>query len=234
MEKLLEALRKSRLFRDLDDIEILAFAQNCKCKITEYKKNDCVITKDGSSHFLGIILEGTVGVFTDSYYGGHTLIGIGDEDYLFGFIAMFFNAKKSITTLYCRTPCRVAYFQVKDISNPMQFTRETNDKILVNIYAMLAKHIQDDFNRAHIISHPSVLIKLVRYMLSRHIATGELVFGLRYSRSELANFLGVYRTSLSHAIKKLREDGVIELEGSLVKILALESLIVTERESYGF
>lgn len=233
MEKLLEALRKSRLFRDLDDIEILAFTQSYRCKITEYQKNDCVITKDGSSHFIGVILEGTVGVYTDSYYGGHTLIGIGDEDYLFGFIAMFFNAKKSITTLYCRTSCRIAYFHVKDISNPIQFIRETNDKILVNIYAMLAKHIQDDFSRAHIISHPSVLVKLVRYVLSRHVATGKLAFDLLYTRSELANFLGVYRTSLSHAIKKLREDGVISIEGTSVNILTLESLVAAERESYG-
>lgn len=232
MERLLEALRKSRLFRNLDDVEILAFTQRCECRIAEYKKNDCVITKDGSSHFIGVILEGTVGVYADSYYGGHTLLGIGDEDYLFGFIAMFFNAKKSITTLYCRTPCKIAYFKVKDISNPTQFIRETNDKILVNIYAILAKHIQDDFNRAHIISHPSVLIKFVRYLLSRHATTGSLVFNLLYSRSELANFLGVYRTSLSHAIKTLREDSIISLEGSSAKILALESLIATERDSY--
>ena len=232
METLLKALRKSRLFRNLDDLEILAFTQRCECKIAEYKKNDCVITKDGSSHFIGVILEGTVGVYSDSYYGGHTLLGIGDEDYLFGFIAMFFNAKKSITTLYCRTPCSIAYFRVKDISNPTQFIRETNDKILVNIYAILTKQIQESFDRAQIISHPSVSIKLVRYLLSRHVATGSLEFDLRYSRSELANFLGVYRTSLSHAIKTLRDDKVINIKGSSVKILELESLIATERYSY--
>ena len=231
--KLPVVLGKSSLFQGLSNAEILAFIQNCPCRIASYSKNDCIITKDGTSHFIGIILEGTVGVYTDSYFGGHTLIGIGDTDYLFGFIAMFFNEKKSITALYCRTRCKVAYFKVKDVSNPVQFVQEINPRILVNIYAMLAKHIRDDFSRAHIISTPSVSVKLVRYLLERHIATNSLAFDLVFRRSELANFLGVFRTSLSRAIKQLRETQVIAINGPVVRILKLESLIAIERGSYG-
>jgi biotin operon repressor len=55
-----------------------------------------------------------------------------------------------------------------------------------------------------------------------------------FKRSELASFLGVFRTSLSHAIKQLREEYVITIDGQVVKILKLESLIAIERESHDY
>lgn len=232
MSQLLEILSKSRLFKNLDDEEILSFIQKFECKVVEYHKNDCIITKDEISHFIGIVLEGTIGIYTNSYYGDHTIISIGNQDYLFGFIAKFFNECKSITTLYCRNYCKVAYFRVKDSTNVMYFLQTTSDKILLNIYAMLTEHIRNDFDRMHIISTHSVLVKFVRYLLYRYESTGETTFDLVFNRTELASFLGVYRTSLSHCIKKLLEAGFISVSGSVVNILKLDSLISIECDSY--
>ena len=234
MEKIINDIRDCILLKGLNDDEITSFIQTYECKIIEYSKDECIISKDEPPQYIGVVLKGTVGIYSDSIYGGHTLIDIGDSNYLFGFIAMFFNEHKSITTLYCRDNCKIAYFTVSEFLDPYQFLENTNNKILVNIFAVLTAHIRKDFNRMHIISTYSVLAKFSRYLISRYNITGETTFNLIYTKTELANYLGVYRTSLSHCIKKLGVEKIVSISGTTVNILKLESLYDIESESLDY
>ncbi len=229
---MLTMLRKSHLFQGATDDEIREFITAYPCTTADYHNNECIISRDQTPAAIGIVLDGSLGIYTDSFYGGHTLIGLGDQDYLFGFIAMFFNTAKSITTLYCRNACRIAYFRIPPGMSPDRFIRNANPKILANIYAMLTKHIRDDFDRMHLISSPSVRVRLARYLLYRHNTTGSPQVDLLFNRSELADYLSMYRTSLSRELKRFADTGVIRLHRSLVDILDLEALIAIERDSY--
>jgi CRP-like cAMP-binding protein len=228
----LDGLRQSCLFKGLSDDEIMKFIGLFPCRIKSFRQGDCIISKDEVQRFIGMVLEGTLGIYTDSFYGGHTLIGIGDRDYLFGFIARFFNDEKSITTLYCRKYSKIAFFAVKEGLDPVDFIRRTNPRILANIYAILTNHIRDDFDRMHIISSPSVRVRFIRYLLNRYARTGETTFDLFFNHSELADYLGVYRTSLSREISRLSRSGLIATEKSLVSIKRVDEIIEIECKSY--
>lgn len=229
---MLTMLRKSHLFQGVTDEEICRFLSAYPCNVTVYGQNECIISKDQTPAAIGVVLDGTLGIYTDSFHGGHTLIGIGDQDYLFGFIAMFFNASKSITTLYCRKACTIAHFRIPEGAGPVEFIRATNPVILANIYAMLTKHIRDDFDRMHLISSPSVRVRTARYLLYRQARTGSGQFDLLFNRSELADYLSMYRTSLSRELKRFADTGVIALNRSYVSILDPLQLISIERDSY--
>ena len=69
MNDLVKILSKSQFFNGLEDDEIFMFIKKFQCTISEYKDKECIITKDEFSHFIGVILEGTAGIYTDSYYG---------------------------------------------------------------------------------------------------------------------------------------------------------------------
>ena len=225
-------LRKSSLFQCVMDDEIQDFITAYTCTIREHRQGECIISRDQTSTAIGIVLDGTLGIYTDSFYGGHTLIGIGDEDYMFGFIAVFFNGARSITTLYCRTTCTVAYFHIPPGTTSEAFISTANPRILSNIYAMLTKHVRDDFMRMHLISSPSVRVRLARYLLYRYNMTKSLRFDLLFNRAELAGYLGMYRTSLSRELRRFADIGVINVHHSHVAILDLDRLISVERDSY--
>jgi CRP-like cAMP-binding protein len=230
--KILDELRQSCLFKGLSDDEITEFINLFPCRIKNFRQGDCIISKDEAPCFVGMVLAGTLGIYTDSFYGGHTLIGIGGRDYLFGFIARFFNDEKSITTLYCRKYSKIAFFAVKEGLGPVDFIRRTNPKILANIYAILTHHIRDDFDRMHIISSPSVRVRFVRYLLNRHARTGQTTFDLLFNHSELADYLGIYRTSLSREMTKLSKSGLIAVEKSIVSIKRIDEVIEIECKSH--
>jgi len=225
-------VRKSNLFLNTSEQEILSFIRMHPCRIVNYHKKDCIITREEISRNIGVVLDGSLGIYSDSFYGGHTLIGIGDRHYLFGFIAAFYNDSHSITSLYCRESCRVAYFQIKENQTAVDFIRTTNPQILSNIYAMLTKHIKDDFDRMHLVSTNSVPTKLARYLLYLYTETNDVQVDLRMSRTELSNFLGVYRTSLSREMKHMEKNGIIACNRRMVRILDAQALIDIENQSY--
>jgi len=231
MEHISAEIRKSRLFRDVSDEEIAAFIRRHPCRIVDHHKRDCIIMREEVSERIGVVLEGTLGIYSDSQYGGHTLIGLSSRHYLFGFVALFYNEGHSITSLYCREFCRIAYFDIPAGETAVDFIRATPPQILSNIYAMLTTHIRDDFDRQHIIHSNSVPVRIARYLLYRQMETGKTTFDLRMNRTELANFLGVYRTSLSRELRRMTERGLIACRGSEVTIKNLPALIDLEVNS---
>ena len=154
----LNKLKKSFLFKNASENEIRQFARSYGCSIVEFDRNDCVITREEISKRIGIVLDGTVGIYSDSFYGGHTLIGLGGQHYLFGFIAIFYNNHNSITTLYSHDHCTIAFFDIPPGLSSVEFIRSTPPQILSNIYEMLTIHIRDDFERQQIINSKSVKV----------------------------------------------------------------------------
>lgn len=233
MDAIIGEIRKSHLFKNVSDSEIRDFITNHPCQITTYSRGDCVITKEETSKRIGIVLDGILGIYSDTYYGGHTLIGLGGRHYLFGFIAMFYNDQHSITTLYAHGRSRIAFFDIPAGQSSLDFIYTTSPQILSNIYEMLTIHIKDDFERQQIINSNSVTVKLVRYLLYLYRNTQKLEFGINMNRTELASFLGVYRTSLSREFTKLQNKMLIDYDCNRVRIIDLQALIDIESNSYG-
>ena len=234
MAEIRTEIKKCKLFQGVSDKEISDFLRMHPCRIRDFGKDDCIITREEQSSNIGVVLNGTLGIYSDSYYGGHALVGIGGRDYLFGFIAMFYNQAHSITSLYSRG-CRVAYFSIPKDQSPENFIANTSPRIISNIFDCLTKHIRDDFNHIYYISSSSVSVKLARFLLYNVHGDESNSFCLTMNRTELANYLSVYRTTLSRELTRMIGAGIITLTpcvgGSMLRILRPEALIEIEKDS---
>lgn len=97
---------------------------------------------------------------------------------------------------------------------------------------MLTIHIRDDFDRQQIINSKSVKVKLARYMIYLSKNAGSMQFDIKMNRTELSNFLGAYRTTLSRELSRMEREGLIRTEGSLITILDYRKLLDIEMTSY--
>ena len=231
-EKKLKLISRSFLFKDVSEGAIRQFTEQFPCSIVQFNRNDCVITREEVSRSIGVVLDGTVGIYSDTYYGGHTLIGIGGCHYLFGFIAIFYNSHHSITTLYSHDHCTIAFFDIPPDLSSNDFIRSVHPQILSNIYEMLTIHIRDDFDRQQIINSKSVRVKLARYLIYICKTAGSMHLDIKMNRTELANFLGVFRTTLSREMARMARAGIIRASGRMIDILDYNALLDIEMNSY--
>ena len=71
--------------------------------------------------------------------------------------------------------------------------------------------------KLHIVSAASLKERISIWLLEEADADG--IVRLKMKREELASFLGVARPSLSRALMRLREEGVIEVSRNHIKII---------------
>lgn len=231
MLNITDELQSCQMFQNVPEEFILRFISDFPCQIKYYSHGDCIISKDETPQYIGIALSGTLGIYTDNYYGKPTLIGIADKNYLFGFIAHFYHSARSITTLYARNACKIARFIIPSKMAGSEFVAKTAACIISNIFAILTTHIEHDFTRMYLIGHYSIKVRLARYLLNEYDNHHALEFECPYNKTELASFLGVYRTSLNHEIKKMCDLNIISFDKKRFRIIALDKLLFIEQTS---
>jgi CRP-like cAMP-binding protein len=222
-------LRECALFKDICGDMIAGFIEAFPCHAQEYGKGACVISKDEAQDRIGVILSGSCGIYTDSPSGEPTMIGIADKDYLFGFVARFYHKGRSITTLFARCQCKIAWFAIPADMTAQAFIEKADSRVISNIFAILTAHIEHDFERMYLVGSHSVRTRLTRYLLSEWRKHGSMAIKHAFSKTELASFLGVYRTSLSHETKKMCDSSLISEGRHCFRILDLEGLLQIEQ-----
>jgi len=99
-----------------------------------------------------------------------------------------------------------------------------NKQLLTNFLTMNADFTLFLTNKLQMISLKSLRKKLATYFLEMTTAEDDTLT-LKRSRTELAEYFGVQRQSLARSLKEMEEDGIIQLEGRMVKILDRNQLI---------
>jgi CRP-like cAMP-binding protein len=74
------------------------------------------------------------------------------------------------------------------------------------------------------LSMKSMRGKLSSFLLDQYKTNGKPTFLLPMKRHELADFLNVYRPSLSREMCRMRDEGVIDFNRSSIQIKDMESL----------
>ena len=67
-----------------------------------------------------------------------------------------------------------------------------------------------------ILSHRSIRGKLMSYFRIQSTKQNNLTFELPFSLLKLANYLCIDRSAMMRELKKMREEGVVEIEGRKV------------------
>jgi CRP-like cAMP-binding protein len=68
------------------------------------------------------------------------------------------------------------------------------------------------------ISAKNIRGRISSYLLDTYIQSGDKAFTLTMKRHELADYLNIPRPSLSREMGLMRDDGIIEFEGSRITV----------------
>ncbi|MCI2062457.1 MAG: Crp/Fnr family transcriptional regulator [Eubacteriaceae bacterium] len=93
------------------------------------------------------------------------------------------------------------------------------DDILMNIIQMLANENIKKAYKVNIVSKQSIRDRVLTFLLIRAEKTGKEEFHIRMTQEQLAQFLCVNRSSLSHELSEMRREGLIDFKGDYFKLL---------------
>lgn len=206
----LPILKKSALFNDVSEENLLLMLHCLLAKIRTYDKNTYIIHATQSPIDVGIVLSGRVNIISEDYWGNRNILTTLEAGELFGeafacaqatldtlnVIAaensqiMFINYAKITTT--CHRGC---HFHTKLIQNMLQLVSQKNIMLTTKIGHLTKKTTRE---------------KLLSYLSNEAIKKHSSTFTIPFNRQELADFLSVERSAMSAELSRMQKDNLIK------------------------
>ena len=179
----------------------------------QYMKGVTVHNANETCHTLDIVLSGSLVAYSLSISGSSTTIFEFNKWSIIGANLLFGENRSYPLNIYCLTNCQIVHidknaileflhdytFTLHYIKSISQNSQGINQKIAMFTQRTLRENIMDYFKQQTIIQKSSVIV-------------------LPMSKKQLADYLGVQRPSLFRELKKLKEEGIIEINNRTIAI----------------
>lgn len=223
MEKYFEILSRCPLFAGISQSEMREMLHCLGGTVLPVTKGSTIFLEGDPARFVGVVLEGSVQIVRDDYYGNRSILTVISPGGLFGeafacagldVLPVSAVAQKNGTVLLldCRrvlTSCANACsFHNRMVRNLLQGISQKNLTLTRKIRYMSQKTTKE---------------KLMEFLLDQAKLHGSPEFVIPYDRQSLADFLGVERSAMSSEIGKLKKAGLLESTGSHFRLLSPDS-----------
>ena len=198
-----QILIKSNLFYNITPDNIHSMIKCLDARIMNYKKGELILRAGQCTNNIGIVLDGTIHITREDYWGNVTLINKYSSSDMFGEIYAIKGDLPSEVNVYAMTDSSCTHHQAL-IANLMMSLTEKN--------YMLNKKIE-------YMSKRSTREKLLSYLSTQASSTSDSTFTIPFNRQQLADFLCVDRSAMTVELSKLKKEGIIDFNKNTFKIL---------------
>lgn len=220
IKKNYDVIKKCTLFQQLDKTEIEGICESLQHKITTYAKGETIFDEGEHCEALGIVLRGKIELSTFFVSGDvSNLITLGPSD-IFG-EAILFSPKDdypiSITSV---TPCEILYIDKKTLIQTM----EEHPIFLENYLNLLSRKLLFLNDKFKLLSLSTIRGKIAHVLIKLSKEQDSLTVKLPFSKEKMALHICTRRPSLSRELSKMKHDGLIDYDKSIIKILDYDAL----------
>ena len=134
---------------------------------------------------------------------------------IFGEVLAFTAQTGDSVSVVTETGCRVMYMDYAHIMKRCENACLHHSQLVQNLFALVTDQMQQMGRRVEVLSRRSIREKLLCYF-SIQAVDGRLT--LPFTFSALADYIGSDRSAMMRELKKLREEGLVEVEGRRITL----------------
>ena len=220
MKLVINALRKSVLFKDIDEETISELLGSITWSIEDYKVKDVIAIEGDSCDRLGIIISGNVEIHKPFESGQVVTINHFSPGNIFGEALVFSGIHEYPATVISSDNSKVLFIPREDVVELMSM----NKQIISNFVGVLSNRILMLNDRITNLSFNSVRKKVANMILTAHRKQKSFNIDLPFGRKKMAELLNIPRPSLSRELINMKDEKLIDFHKNKIKILDLEAL----------
>lgn len=132
--------------------------------------------------------------------------------------------KKQISTYYitAQQDCRVYLIDYNKVAKPGQIPEKERLLMMESVLALIAGEHLRQMNKIEILSRKGLRERILSFLAIQKSLKGSDEFDILYNREELAEYLCVNRSALSHELRKMEQEHLILCRKNHFKILDAE------------
>ena len=208
MDNCAEILRTCPLFSDLGE-ERIQQALLPQGTIRQFSRNEELIGIREPVEWFGVVLEGRIHIVQIFSNGDSSLMENLFPSYAVGTDLIFTKSRKSPYWAVAAAPSRVMVFPSRVLTRPGPLTETERMLVWQRLLTMLSQANMRKHNRLSMLSQRGLRNRILTYLMLQAVRREEDSFQISFSREELADFLCVNRSALSHELSLMEREGLI-------------------------
>ena len=214
-EKELSVIERCELFTGFSGGTLGEALKFFKAEARHHQKGECLCGVGDTLLGFGLVLSGTVQVFTEDINGERVIMANVPAGATFGESLCYLSEKNSPVFVFAQTECSVLWMKCDNL----KISGVENLILRERFISMLARRALSMNDRIQILSKLTLREKLLTYFSQCAKEQKSRTFSIPLDRESLAIYLGVNRSALSRELSKMQKDGLIEFYKNSFKIL---------------
>lgn len=212
MEKYLPKITKSPLFLGITQEELSRMLNCFSATIKKYKQGEMIIRQGDIVSKIYMILEGSVNIEKDSYWGRRIIVQkLGElNNIALGLVASK-NIESSVSAL-CSKNSTILSLNFNKCSTMCTNACSHHVALVQNMFKILSRENIELLEKIENISQKSIKDKLLTFLSNESIKQKSSSFEINFNRQELADYLNIDRSAMSFEMSKLKNEGLIDFE----------------------
>ena len=219
MKKYLKILKKSPLFFDISEEDLLRMLVCLGARIEFFDKKYTIFSEGSSASYVGVVLSGSVQMVQMDYYGNRSILGEFSASEVFAEEFACAETRSLPNSFIANEPGEIMLIDCSHILHTCHNNCGFHQKLIFNMMKELALKTILFHQRLEVTSKRSTREKLLAYLNMEAQKHGSDSFDIPFDRQELADFLMVDRSGLSAEIGKLKKEGVLDTEKNHFSLL---------------
>ncbi|MGN1016547.1 MAG: Crp/Fnr family transcriptional regulator [Faecousia sp.] len=208
MEELLDSLKKTELFSGFPEEVILNKVLPHR-QLMVYRKDLCLIRPQQRVNRFGIVLSGKVHIMHIFMEGSYSLISSLRAGEILGADLIFTRSQLSPYHAVTAAETRIVYFPAELATCPGLLPEIWRTELTRQLAAWISNvNIKKEYRLA-ILSQKGLRERILTFLTMQASRRQKTAFTISYSREELAAYLCVNRSALSHELSQMQAEGLI-------------------------
>ena len=202
-------LENTALFRGLEAKEIKEVLNCLKAREKAYAKDEIILPAGSFVQEIGLVLEGSVNIVVNFFWGSASIFGHVKAGSIFAETYAALPEKELLCDVVAAEESRILFLNMQKMSTPCQRSCPFHQRLIHNLLGILAEKNLALSSRMVHVAPKSIRERLLSYLSSAALEHGSSHFFLPFDRQQLADYLGVDRSALSHELSKMQKDGLL-------------------------
>lgn len=219
MENYISVLKNTKLFSGAGENEISTMLSCLGAKLNRYKKGEYVFRAGEYVHNITVLVEGSLHIQKDDYWGNRTIINIITPGEMFGEAYVSPDSGALLNDVIAIEDSAVMFFDVQQILTMCPSACKFHTLALKNLFFAISEKNRRLVTKLGHISNRTTREKLLSYLSDEAKRNKSASFSIPFNRQQLADFLSVDRSAMSNELSKMRNEGLIKFDKNQFTLL---------------
>lgn len=209
MKQYFSLFKRTNLFLDIAEEEMESLLCCLGANERSYEKGECIFLRGEQIMSVAMLLKGCVHIQKEDYWGNLSILNEILPGEIFGEVYACLRNDLILNNAVAVKQSNVLFLDMNKVLTICPTACPFHGRLIKNLLSIMALKNKALTQKLEHMSQRTTREKLRSYLSEQSLKAGCSSFDISFNRQQLADFLSIDRSAMSHELSKMRDEGMI-------------------------